>query len=44
LDGQSIIYAFKEPVTANAYPRASYTNISEKRFPWRGENSDDGKT
>ena len=43
-DGQSIIYAFKEPVAAHAYTRASYTNISEKHFTWRGEKSDDGKT
>jgi len=43
-DGQSIIYAFKEPVATHAYTRASYTNISEKHFTWRGEKSDDGKT
>jgi hypothetical protein len=43
-DGQSIIYAFKEPVAAHTYTRASYTNISEKHFTWRGEKSDDGKT
>jgi hypothetical protein len=30
VDGQSIIYAFKEPVTAPAYTRATYTNISKK--------------
>jgi hypothetical protein len=43
-DGQSIIYAFKEPMAAHAYTRATYTNISEKHFTWRGEKSDDGKT
>jgi hypothetical protein len=43
-DGQSIIYAFKEPVAAHAYTRATYTNISEAHFTWRGEKSDDGKT
>jgi hypothetical protein len=43
-DGQSIIYAFKEPVAAHAYTRATYTNISKKHFTWRGEKSDDGKT
>jgi hypothetical protein len=43
-DGQSIMYAFKEPVAAHAYTRATYTNISEKHFTWRGEKSDDGKT
>ncbi len=43
-DNQSIIYAFKEPVATHAYTRATYTNISEKHFTWRGEKSDDGKT
>jgi hypothetical protein len=43
-DGQSIIYAFKEPMAAHAYTRATYTNISKTRFTWRGEKSDDGKT
>ena len=41
-DGQSIIYAFREPVAAHAYTRATYTNISEQHFRWRGEKSDDG--
>lgn len=26
-----------------AYTRATYTNISETQFTWRGEKSDDGK-
>jgi hypothetical protein len=43
-DGQSITYAFKEPVAAHAYTRATYTDISERHFTWRGEKSDDGKT
>ncbi len=43
-DGQSIVYAFKEPVAAHAYTRATYTNISEGHFTWRGEKSDNGKT
>jgi hypothetical protein len=43
-DDQSIIYAFKEPVAAHAYTRATYTNISEEHFTWRGEKSEDGKT
>ena len=42
--GQSIIYAFKEPTAAHAYTRATYTNITEEHFTWRGEKSDDGKT
>ena len=42
-DGRSIIYAFREPVAAHACTRATYTNISEQHFTWRGEKSDDGK-
>jgi hypothetical protein len=42
-DSQSIIYAFKEPMAAHAYTRATYTNISQTHFTWRGEKSDDGK-
>jgi hypothetical protein len=42
-DGQSITYAFKEPVASHAYTRAIYTNISKTHFTWRGEKSDDGK-
>jgi hypothetical protein len=41
-DGQSIIYAFKEPMAAHAYTRATYTNISKTHFTWRGEKSDGG--
>ena len=46
-DGQSIVYAFKEPQAAHAYTRATYpratsTNISVSHFTWRGEKSDDG--
>ena len=43
-DGQSVTYAFREPVAAHSYTRATYTNISEQHFTWRGEKSDDGKT
>jgi hypothetical protein len=42
-DGRSVIYTFKEPVAAHAFTRATYTNISETHFTWRGEQSDDGK-
>lgn len=42
-DGQSIIYAFKEPLITHTYTRATYTNISTAHFTWRGEKSDDGK-
>ena len=30
-------------MAAQAYTRATYTNISETYFTWRGEKSDDGK-
>ena len=42
-DGRSIVYTFREPVAAHAYTRATYTNISEQHFTWRGEKSDDGQ-
>jgi len=42
-DGPSIRYAFKEPMAPHAYTRATYTSVSEDRFTWRGERSDDGK-
>lgn len=42
--GQSIVYAFKEPVAAHSYTRATYTNVSKTHFTWRGEKSNDGKT
>src|SRR5579863_4195873 len=34
LDGKSITYAFKEPVAAHAYTRATYANISNTHFMW----------
>lgn len=43
-DGQTITYAFREPVAAHAYTRATYTNISRTHFTWRGEGSDDGRS
>ena len=42
-EGQSIIYAFKEPVAAHAYTRVTYRNVSSTYFTWRGEKSDDGR-
>jgi hypothetical protein len=30
-------------MAAQAYTRATYTNIAETHFTWRGEKSDDGK-
>lgn len=43
-EGQSVIYAFREPVALHAYTRAAYINISGTHFTWRGEKSDDGKS
>lgn len=43
-DGASIVYAFKEPMVGHAFTRATYTNISDTHFTWRGEGSDDGVT
>jgi hypothetical protein len=43
LEGNSIIYGFKEPMAKHAYTRAIYTVVSPTRFTWRGEKSEDGK-
>jgi hypothetical protein len=44
-DGPSVTYAFKEPAAnPGAYTRATYTNVSETHFTWRGEQSDDAKS
>jgi hypothetical protein len=44
ISNHSISYSFKEPVAAQAYTRATYTNISPEHFTWLGEKSDDGKS
>lgn len=44
INQESISYSFKEPVAAHAFTRATYTNISENHFTWRGEKSSDGKS
>ena len=41
---RAITYSFKEPVAAQAYTRATYTNISKDHFTWIGEKSDDGES
>lgn len=40
----SISFYFKEPVAAQAYTRATYTNISNCHFTWIGEKSDDAQS
>jgi hypothetical protein len=42
-EGQSVKYAFKEPMAAHAYTRATYTVHSETHFTWRGEKSADAQ-
>jgi hypothetical protein len=44
IDDDSIFYVFREPMAGHAYTRATYTNISDDHFTWRGEKSDDLKT
>lgn len=44
-DGQSVTYVFKSERGAQwPFTRATYTNISQSHFTWRGEKSDDAKT
>ena len=43
-DGTSLSYLFKEPMAGHALTRATYTNISESHFTWKGEASADGQT
>jgi len=43
-DGNAITYKMKEPVAGHALTRATYTNISEDHFTWRGERSNDDST
>jgi Protein of unknown function (DUF1579) len=42
-EGGSVVYVFREPVVAQTWTRATYTNISEAHFTWRGERSEDRK-
>jgi hypothetical protein len=41
-DEKAITYSMKEPVAAHVFTRATYTNISENHFTWRGERPNDG--
>lgn len=44
MDEDSITYKMKEPMAPHAFTRATYTNLSEDHFTWRGERSDDQET
>ena len=39
--GQSIEYVFREPMAGHSFTRATYTNISDRHFTWRGAQSED---
>ena len=41
-EGTSVSYQFKEPMVGHRFTRATYTNISERHFTWKGEGSEDG--
>ncbi len=41
---KGITYRYKENATSPGETRATYTNISEDHFTWRGEHSSDGKS
>jgi hypothetical protein len=43
-DGASVSYQFREPMVGHALTRATYTNISESHFTWKGEASNDDNT
>jgi hypothetical protein len=43
-DGTSVSYQFREPMVGHTYTRATYTNISDRHFTWKGEGSEDGDT
>jgi len=43
IDEKGITYKMKEPATGHAFTRATYANISENHFTWRGERSNDDK-
>jgi hypothetical protein len=43
IDEKGITYKMKEPVASHTFTRATYTNISENHFTWRGERSNDEK-
>jgi hypothetical protein len=40
----SVTYAIKEPLATHALTRATYCDISDTHFTWRGERSSDGST
>ncbi len=42
-DEKAITYVIEEPVGPHKFTRATYTDISENHFTWRGERSDEGK-
>jgi hypothetical protein len=43
-DGKAISYLMKEPIAQHVFTRATYTNMSEDHFTWRGDRSNDRQT
>jgi hypothetical protein len=43
IDEKGIMYCTREPVASHVFTPSTYTDISDNRFTWRGETSDDGK-
>lgn len=43
IDEKGIMYSMKELIAPHVLTRATYTDISDNRFTWRGEKSDDGR-
>jgi hypothetical protein len=41
MDEKGISYLMKEPMAPHKFTRATYTNISDDHFTWRGERSND---
>lgn len=41
-EGTSASYRFKEPMMPHTFTRATYTNVSDRHFTWKGEGSEDG--
>ena len=41
-EGESITYTYKEPVAGHGLTRATFSDISDLHFSWRGEMSEDG--
>ena len=41
-DEKAVSYLMQEPIAAHALTRATYSNVTDDHFTWRGERSSDG--